>query len=71
MSGEAHASFTDIAVLAQEAAMPVPGQSLDGHRSVQITRDYVAAFFDKTLKGDSSPLMDGTSTVYPEVASQP
>jgi dienelactone hydrolase len=71
VSGEAHASFTDIAVLAQEALMPVPGQSLDGYRSVQITRDYVAAFFDKTLKGISSPLMDGSSAAYPEVVPQP
>jgi dienelactone hydrolase len=71
VSGEAHASFTDIAVLAEEAAMPVPGQTLDGYRSVQITRAYVAAFFDKTLKGISSPLMDVSSAAYPEVAAQP
>ncbi|MEY9929969.1 dienelactone hydrolase [Catenulispora sp. GP43] len=71
VDGEAHASFTDIAVLAEEASMPVPGQSVDGFRSVQITRDYVAAFFDKTLKGIPSPLMDGDSPAYPEVAAQP
>ncbi|MEY9888065.1 dienelactone hydrolase [Catenulispora sp. MAP5-51] len=71
VDGEAHASFTDIAVLAEEASMPVPGQSLDGFRSIQITRDYVAAFFDKALKGIPSPLMDGASPAYPEVAAQP
>jgi dienelactone hydrolase len=71
VDGEAHASFTDIAALAQEVAMPVPGQTVDGLRSVQITRDYVAAFFDKTLKGIDSPLLDGDSPAFPEVAAQP
>ena len=71
VSGEAHASFTDISVLAEEVGMPVPGQTLDGFRSIQITRDYVAGFFDETLKGKSSPLMDGNSPAYPEVAEQP
>lgn len=71
VSGEAHVSFTDIAALAEDAGMPIPGQSVDGFRSVQITRDYVAAFFDKTLKGICSPLMDGDSAAYPEVAAQP
>ena len=71
VSGEAHASFTDVAVLAEEAGIRVPGQSVEGFRSVQITRDYVAAFFDRTLKGISSPLMDGNSAAYPEVLAQP
>jgi dienelactone hydrolase len=71
VAGEAHASFTDISVLAEEAGMPVPGQILTGDRSVQITRDYVAAFFDKTLKGKCEPLMDGNSPAYPEVVPQP
>lgn len=71
VAGEAHTSFTDIAVLAQDAGLPIPGQSLSGDRSVQITRAYVAAFFDKTLKGISSPLLDGNSAAYPEVAAQP
>ncbi|MEY9859410.1 dienelactone hydrolase [Catenulispora sp. GAS73] len=71
VSGEAHASFTDISVLAEEAGMPVPGQTLDGFRSIQITRDYVAGFFDETLKGKASPLMHGDSAAYPEVAEQP
>jgi predicted dienelactone hydrolase len=71
VAGEAHASFTDIPILAEEAGMPVPGQTVDGFRSVQITRDYVAAFFDKTLKGKCAPLMEGNSPAYPEVVAQP
>lgn len=32
-----------------------------------ITREYVTAFFDRTLKGIHSPLLDGPSPNNPEV----
>ena len=41
--------------------------SIDGHRMLQLLNDYVLAFFDEHLKGITSPLLDGPSTVYPEV----
>jgi dienelactone hydrolase len=72
VAGASHAAFTDIPVLAQEAGIPMPdGYPLDAVRGEQITRAYVTAFFDKTLKGCSEPLLDGNSAAYPEVAMQP
>ncbi|MGY5880983.1 MAG: hypothetical protein RTV31_12075 [Candidatus Thorarchaeota archaeon] len=41
--------------------------SIDGYRMLQILNDYVLAFFDEHLKGVDSPLLDGPSTIYPEV----
>ena len=40
---------------------------IDGLRSVQLTNAYVLAFFDKYLKGEDEPLLDGSSAEYPEV----
>ncbi|MGK4578498.1 alpha/beta hydrolase family protein [Kitasatospora sp. HPMI-4] len=71
VSGENHNSFSDFSILAEDAGVSLPGQTLDGFRSLQITRDYVTAFFDKTLKGMPEPLLDGNSPAYPEVAAQP
>jgi len=41
--------------------------SIDGYRMLQILNDYVLAFFDEQLKGVDSTLLDGPSTIYPEV----
>jgi predicted dienelactone hydrolase len=71
VDGASHMSFTDVSILAQAAGIPNRGYPLDGLRGAQITRDYVAAFFDKTLKGCPEPLLDGDSAAYPEVAIQP
>jgi len=40
---------------------------LDGQRVVSITTDYLLAFFDKHLKQQAVPLLDGASPLYPEV----
>lgn len=71
VSGEGHQSFSDYSILAEDAGLSLPGQDLDGFRSLQITRDYVTAFFDRTLKGMPEPMLDGNSPAYPEVAAQP
>ena len=71
VDGASHGSFTDLSILAQAAGIPNGGYPLDGLRGAKITRDYVAAFFDKTLKGCPEPLLDGNSPAYPEVAIQP
>ena len=42
------------------------GQFPDGAYLAQIMNDYVLAFFDKHLKSEAAPLLDGTSP-YPEV----
>jgi predicted dienelactone hydrolase len=41
---------------------------VDGARGTQIIDAYVIAFFDRYLKGESAPLLDGPSPDYPEVA---
>lgn len=69
-AGANHASFTDITILAQELGIQLPG-TLSGLRGSEITRAYVSAFFDKTLKGRCEPLLDGPSPAFPEVAFQP
>ncbi|MFI9719878.1 alpha/beta hydrolase family protein [Streptomyces sp. NPDC052396] len=67
VAGTVHMSFTDIGVLAEQAGVPAPGGGLSGLRGEQITRAYVAAFFDQHLKGERQRLLDGPSPAYPEV----
>lgn len=63
-----HFSFSDLDLLHQEAGFPTP--PLSPERGVVITREYVTAFFDQTLKGIHSPLLDGPSPNNPEVLFQ-
>ncbi|MFI1730976.1 hypothetical protein ACH40E_17420 [Streptomyces acidicola] len=67
VSGSGHFTFTDIPVLADQLGLLPPEEPLSGDRSQQITRRYVAAFFDLHLKGVSRTLLDGPSPEYPEV----
>ena len=39
----------------------------DGYRMLEILTEYVIAFFDTHLMGETSSLLDGSSTAYPEV----
>ncbi|MYS85517.1 alpha/beta hydrolase family protein [Embleya scabrispora] len=41
--------------------------TLDGIRATAITRAYVAAFFDRHLRGTPTRLFDGPTSAYPEV----
>lgn len=41
--------------------------SIDGYRMLEILTEYVVAFFDTHLMGETSSLLDGPSTAYPEV----
>lgn len=41
--------------------------SAESGRSVEVTRAYLVAFFDKHLRGMDGTLLDDSSTVYPEV----
>ncbi|MEH0468290.1 alpha/beta hydrolase [Streptomyces sp. B21-097] len=65
VAGADHTSFTDLDLLLEEAGFPTP--PLSPERGVTITREYVTAFFDRTLKGIHSPLLDGPSPNNPEV----
>ncbi|KAI0537908.1 hypothetical protein GGR58DRAFT_501680 [Xylaria digitata] len=43
------------------------GGTIDPYRMINITNAYVKAFFDLTLLGQYSPILDGPSKEYPEV----
>ncbi|MFF4185043.1 alpha/beta hydrolase family protein [Streptomyces sp. NPDC001691] len=66
--GADHFSFADGDVLQEQAGFPTA--PLSPQRGVEITREYVKAFFDRTLKGIDSPLLDGPSPDNPEVVFQ-
>jgi dienelactone hydrolase len=68
VAGADHFSFSDLDLLLEEAGFPTP--PLSPERGVVITREYVTAFFDQTLKGIHSPLLDGPSPDNPEVLFQ-
>ncbi|KAI0161845.1 hypothetical protein GGR52DRAFT_561348 [Hypoxylon sp. FL1284] len=40
---------------------------IDGEEMVRLLNSYVRAFFDLTLRGRSSPILDGPSSEFPEV----
>ncbi|MFF0295898.1 alpha/beta hydrolase family protein [Kitasatospora sp. NPDC004614] len=68
VTGADHFSFADLDLLQGQAGFPTPPLSPD--RGIAITREYVTAFFDQTLKGTHSPLLDGPSPDNPEVLFQ-
>ncbi|MBH1935184.1 dienelactone hydrolase family protein [Streptomyces sp. AV19] len=72
-----HMTFTDNHWLADAVGLPegLPPDAYEGafgtvrsERGNALTRAYVAAFFDKHLNGAASPLLDGPSGDFPEVA---
>jgi predicted dienelactone hydrolase len=68
-AGSNHASFTDVPVLADKLGLPEPpGTPLSAQRAVQLTRTYVAAFFDLHLRGIPEPILNGPTSAYPEVS---
>jgi len=66
VTGAIHASFTDLALLADQAGIDT-GAAVAGARSLDITRAYVRAFFDQHLRGKPQALLDQPSPRYPEV----
>ena len=66
VAGAVHASFTDLALLADQAGIDI-GAGLSGARSLAITRAYVRAFFDQHLRSRPQALLDQPSPRYPEV----
>src|SRR5260370_29436148 len=63
VAGAMHASFTDLALLADQAGIDT-GAGLSGARSLDITRAYVRAFFDQHLRGRPQALLDQPSPRY-------
>ncbi|MGW1061360.1 alpha/beta hydrolase family protein [Micromonospora rubida] len=66
VTGAAHASFTDVAILAEQIDLDT-GADLPATRSMGITRAHTRAFFDRHLRDKPEPLLEGPSTRYPEV----
>jgi dienelactone hydrolase len=66
VAGAIHASFTDLALLADQAGIDI-GVGISGARSLDITRAYVRAFFDQHLRSAPQSLLDQPSPHYPEI----
>ncbi|MGI5489131.1 alpha/beta hydrolase family protein [Microtetraspora malaysiensis] len=62
-----HSSFTDLAIPMSKAGLSAP-DTIAAERGLALTRAYVAAFFDRHLKGAKRPLLDAAAPAYPEVA---
>jgi hypothetical protein len=71
ITGARHFNFTDLAAGFNPAGhlLGVIGP-IDGARGLRISADYLAAFFDETLKAQDSSLLHGSPTSYPEVEFQ-
>ena len=67
VSGTKHFNFTDLYFYSPVFKFTKILGPIDGYRMVKIINSYTLAFFDETLKGERSPLLDGPSPDYPEV----
>jgi predicted dienelactone hydrolase len=65
VTGASHFSFTDAPTLLAQFGQPMPGLAAD--RAISLTRQYVLAFFDQTLRGRTEPILDGPTPGNPEV----
>ncbi|HTI22529.1 MAG TPA: alpha/beta hydrolase [Kutzneria sp.] len=65
VTGTSHFSFTDAPTLLAQIGQPMPG--LPAERAIGLTREYVLAFFDQTLRGRVEPILDGPTPANPEV----
>jgi predicted dienelactone hydrolase len=67
IQGTAHLDFTDLPLLTPLAAQLKLKGPLEGHRVLKIINTDARAFFDQTLKGIPSPLLEKPSEEFPEV----
>jgi hypothetical protein len=68
VQGMRHFNFSDYAVLYEPVLRPMRMLgAIDGRRGLQITTTYLAAFFDRYLRGIPTTLLSGSSAEYPEV----
>jgi dienelactone hydrolase len=65
--GSRHGNFGDPSLYGGVFARSNMQGSIDGERCVEIQNQYVAAFFDKHLKGRREPLLESQSPIFPEV----
>jgi predicted dienelactone hydrolase len=71
IQGTQHYDFTDLPLLTPLAHQIGLKGPLNGPRVVQIINDYSLAFFDQTLKGIPTTLLQGASPSYPELEFRP
>ncbi|MFF3492976.1 hydrolase [Streptomyces sp. NPDC002795] len=77
LRGSRHATYTDATTLLPQIAarLDLPRETLTQwvgtvptHRAVAAQRSYLAAFFDRWLRGGRGALLDAPSPKYPEIA---
>jgi hypothetical protein len=76
IQGSTHSSFSDVPLvvpnLIDSEAASGSGDSesitpINPVRGATVINDYTLAFFDKYLKNEQEPLLEGSSPDYPEV----
>jgi predicted dienelactone hydrolase len=65
--GARHMNFTDWSLAGGFMKLIGVVGPIDGRRFVELENRYVLAFFDRHLKGEASPFLDGPPDDYPEV----
>ncbi|MFB8138662.1 alpha/beta hydrolase family protein [Streptomyces parvus] len=65
-----HFTFTDTPAIGEQLGIVDPDAPLSAARSTTITRAYVTAFFDRSLRGRPARLLDGPAPAHPEVLFQ-
>jgi dienelactone hydrolase len=66
VAGAVHSSFADFGAFADEIGVD-QGATITGLRAIDITRRYTLAMFDQHLRHIQQPLLDSSSSCYPEV----
>jgi predicted dienelactone hydrolase len=70
IDGSRHGSYSDAPFLPAGAEILrslVGGATIEPERMWRVTSDLLLAFFDRHLRGNAAPLLDGPSPEYPEV----
>ncbi|MFJ2438731.1 alpha/beta hydrolase family protein [Streptomyces anulatus] len=65
-----HFTFTDLPEIGEQLGIEDPDAPLSAARSTTITRSYVTAFFDRSLRGRPARLLNGPTPANPEVLFQ-
>ncbi|KFK86942.1 acetylhydrolase [Streptomyces sp. JS01] len=65
-----HFTFTDTPAIGEQLGIVDPDAPLSAARSTTITRAYVTAFFDRSLRDRPARLLDGPTPAHPEVLFQ-
>ncbi|MFN2286419.1 MAG: alpha/beta hydrolase family protein [Anaerolineae bacterium] len=67
IDGTTHYDFVAVPAISPLAPLLGVKGPLPARRVMEINETYLVAFFDKHLRGEEAPLLDGPSSAYPEV----